>query len=400
VRICLVFEHSLSHYSRLLTEIRGLQEAGAEVSLLTSYSIHEEPPPGVTVHRAPLVSTTGTERIPASELRWRPARIADNTLRKPLRYLLNTLFTRKIREGRRAALRSLSETTNVFWVIDFPGLASTLEVARPRQVPVVYETVDLVPEYPYRGERYRRRALAAERSLISQVAGFITACESYADYYMGRYGRVIKRPPVVRDNMPEHVAPTARSAGTPLRLLFLGSLMFDRPISEILHAMSLVSAPVTLSIQGKNLLGEAPARLLAELGIDDRVRLLDPCPPESIVETASEYDVGIVALRGENENERRASTSKLFTYMAAGLAVLASDLPGIASVVEKHENGVLVVGMDPKTWAQAISELATTSTREIDAMKERSLAAAGDYSWNLQRAAFIGEFTRALDTTD
>lgn len=397
-RICLVFEHSLSHYSRLLTEIRGLQEAGAEVSLLTSHSAPEEPPQGVTAYRAPLVYTSDISRIPASRLSWRPARIADNVLRKPIRYVLNVLYARKAREGRRAALRVLSQTTDLFWVIDFPSLASTLEVARPSHVPVVYETLDLVPEYHYRGERYRRRALATESGLIAHVDGFITACQSYADYYMERYGHILKRPPVVRDNMPDHVVTAARPTGSPLRLLFLGSLMFDRPINEILHAMALISTPVTLTIQGKNFLGEAPARLLRELGVEDRVRLLDPCTPDLIVETAAEYDIGIVALRGENENERRASTSKLFTYAAAGLAVLASDLPGIASVVVRHENGVLVDGMDPAAWAQEIDRLAKTPTIEIDAMRERSLAAANGYSWKRQKAAFLGEFARALAT--
>jgi glycosyltransferase involved in cell wall biosynthesis len=186
----------------------------------------------------------------------------------------------------------------------------------------------------------------------------------------------------------------------PLRLKFLGALLFDRPVEELTRAMALATADVTLTLQGKNHLGEAPAALVAELGLQDRVRILDPCPPGAIVETAASYDVGVVALRGENENERRASTSKLFTCMAAGLAILGSDLPGIARVVGRHTNGLLVGGMRPADWAAAIDALAAMSDTAIDSMKQRSLDAARLYAWEKQTPAFLGEFLRALGQGD
>jgi glycosyltransferase involved in cell wall biosynthesis len=103
-----------------------------------------------------------------------------------------------------------------------------------------------------------------------------------------------------------------------------------------------------------------------------------------------------VALRGADENERRASTGKLFTYMAAGLAILGSDLPGIARLVRAHENGLLVEGMDAHSWANAIDELALMPTTAIDDMKRRSLAAADLYRWEKQEPTFVDEFVRAL----
>jgi glycosyltransferase involved in cell wall biosynthesis len=178
--------------------------------------------------------------------------------------------------------------------------------------------------------------------------------------------------------------------------------MFDRPVSELVEAVAVAKTGVTLTFQGKNYLGEAPARRMAdriaELGLRGRVEVLDPCSPDRIVETASAYDVGIAALRGADENERRASTGKLFTYMAAGLAVLGSDLPGIARIVHAHDNGLLVKGMDPHAWAVAIDRLGSMPRASIDLMKQRSLHAANQYSWESQEPAFIGEFVRALSS--
>ena len=114
------------------------------------------------------------------------------------------------------------------------------------------------------------------------------------------------------------------------------------------------------------------------------------------METSASYDVGVVALRGENENERRASTSKLFTYMAAGLAVLGSDLPGVAGIVERHAIGLLVGETTPDAWAAAIDRLASLPDSVIDDMRRRSLDAARLYAWDRQRPAFLDEFVRAL----
>ena len=388
VRICLVFEHSLSHYSRLLMEIEALQAEGASVRLLTSHGRPEDAPPDLPQTIAPLDSWR-----PGSRIRWRPARIAHNVTRNTLHRAVRWAYPRRYSRLRVSALEKLAGQVDLFWVIDYPSLPTVVHAAEKAGARVLYETVDLVPEYQYRS----RRELRGERRVVGRVDGFITACDSYADYYMERYGgAILPRRPVVRDNMPPKSVVTFKPSESPLRLIFLGSLMFDRPVRELIEAMALTSAPVTLTLQGKNYLGRKPEARIAELGLQDRVRVVEPCPPEEIVETAAEYDAGIVALRGENENERRASTSKLFTYMAAGLAVLGSDLPGIARVVKLHSNGLLVGGLRPADWAMAIDGLASMPVSAIDRMKQHSIEAARLYAWEKQRPAFLAEFLRAL----
>jgi len=394
VRVCLVFEHSLTHYTRILQEIAGLQQAGAEVQLLTSFPEDEEPPDGVRRTVAPLELPS---RIAASQVRWRPLRIADNLMRHAIRRITGVLRRADAAQCRTAALEKIALEADMFWVVDFPSLPTAHTVARRTGRRVVYETVDLVPEYRYRGERFRRKTIKAERKLIGDVDGFITACDSYADYYMERYGgSVLSRRPVVRDNMPGHVVAEIGDTHRPLRLLFLGSLMFDRPILELIEAMRVATPNATLTFQGKNYLGDAPARRIAELGLQDRVAILEPCPPDEIVSTASAYDVGIVALRGLDENERRASTSKLFTYMAAGLAIVGSDLPGISTVLSRSENGILVDDMTPRLWARAFERISKMPEADVSAMRQKSLAVARSVSWDVQESDFVAEFLRAL----
>jgi glycosyltransferase involved in cell wall biosynthesis len=390
----LVFEFSLSHYTRLLQEIGALQDAGASVRLLTSHDVPSDSPASMDRTLAPLDVNTS---IPPSTLRWRPLRIADNLTRNLIRPWAGRVQFRRSTRVRDAALRSLVRQVDLFWVIDFPSLPSVLRAVRSTDVKVVYETVDLVPEYQYVEDAHRQKSLDDERRAIGRVDGFITACDSYADYYVERYGDDgLRRRPFVRDNMPSTILSSPRPTSRPLSFIFLGSLMFDRPVEELIEAVSLTTSGATLTFQGKNYLGDKPDTLIAQMGLQSRVRICEPCPPETIVQTASEYDVGIVALRGENENERRASTSKLFTFMSAGLAILGSNLPGIARVVDAHHNGRLVDGMEPRDWALALDELALLPDTAIDEMKRRSLLAAETYSWDKQRPGYVAEFVRAL----
>jgi len=142
VRICLVFEHSLSHYSRLLEEIAALQDGGASVQWLTSDDGADDPPPGVTRIVAPLDSS-----IAGSTARWRSLRVARN-----LAKVARASLADRVRPGwtarlRIAALERIAPHVDVFWVIDFPSLPTVMAVAQGTGTRVVYETVDLVPEY-------------------------------------------------------------------------------------------------------------------------------------------------------------------------------------------------------------------------------------------------------------
>jgi glycosyltransferase involved in cell wall biosynthesis len=54
---------------------------------------------------------------------------------------------------------------------------------------------------------------------------------------------------------------------------------------------------------------------------------------------------------------RFTSPMKLFEYMAAGRAIIASNLPGLREVLTHDVNSLLVPHDDPTAWAQAIDQL-------------------------------------------
>lgn len=299
---------------------------------------------------------------------------------------------------RRRLLRDFARGKyDLIWAVDYYNLELGMPVADKLGVPLVYETIDLVPEYEHLGPEFSRNALDTERALICRASGMLTSCESYADYYQERYGALQGfRRPVVHDNAPAGFTDSPSPVHEPIRFLFLGALTFNRPIQELMEACAQAKGDFTFTFQGPNYLGDQPRQAIADLGLEGRVILKDACSGSDLVEVARDYDIGIVALRGRNENERRASTSKLFTYMASGLAILGSDLPGIASVVQREGNGILIAEMTPLAWGRAIEDICGLEKDQIMTYKYKSLEAAYSYDWDHQKSAFLQVMSDAL----
>jgi glycosyltransferase involved in cell wall biosynthesis len=66
-----------------------------------------------------------------------------------------------------------------------------------------------------------------------------------------------------------------------------------------------------------------------------------------------------VQIAGGGETAAWMSPLKLFTYMAAGRAILCSDLPVLREIIRHGHNGLLVPPDDPNTWLAMLSQLSS-----------------------------------------
>jgi glycosyltransferase involved in cell wall biosynthesis len=105
---------------------------------------------------------------------------------------------------------------------------------------------------------------------------------------------------------------------------------------------------VQLLIAGEG--DERPAieRDVAELGLDDRVRLLGAQPRARVVELFAAADASILSSSWEN------FPHTVVEALAAGTPVLATATGGVAEVVHDGENGLLVPVGDTRALADAV----------------------------------------------
>ena len=129
----------------------------------------------------------------------------------------------------------------------------------------------------------------------------------------------------------------------------------QRGLGVVLDALAQLPGDVVLHIQGRRASdpGDLEQRLASPV-LQGRVVVHDPFKPGKAAWEASAHHVGLCPELDTCENQRLTVSNKLFDYMTGGLAVVASELPGIGSIVRAAASGVLVRPGDSRALADAI----------------------------------------------
>jgi glycosyltransferase involved in cell wall biosynthesis len=122
----------------------------------------------------------------------------------------------------------------------------------------------------------------------------------------------------------------------------------------------------------------------------ERLHGVGQVPPDAVPRYMAAMDVGVLPLPWTEHFAYHASALKLFEYMAAGCAVLASDLPSTAEVLRAGETGLLVPPGDATALADALQRL--YADRDLcRRLGERAQIDVQQYTWSA-RAARIQAF--------
>jgi glycosyltransferase involved in cell wall biosynthesis len=130
-------------------------------------------------------------------------------------------------------------------------------------------------------------------------------------------------------------------------LAFAGRLTAQKSLRVALEAVAAVDG-VTLLIAGEGDQRGRLERVVAELGLEGRVRFLGPLPRERVVELFRAADASILSSSWEN------FPHTVVEALAVGTPVLATSAGGVAEVVRDGENGLLVPIGDAEALAGAV----------------------------------------------
>ena len=126
-----------------------------------------------------------------------------------------------------------------------------------------------------------------------------------------------------------------------------------------------------------------------------RIHVLPAVPPAELHDWVAAADVVAMPIQASTLNHRLTTPNKLFEAMAAGVPVVASDLPGMASIVMETGCGVLCDPADPESIAAAIRSILDASPDEREAYGTRGRRAADEtYNWESQAALLFAEYGR------
>lgn len=249
-------------------------------------------------------------------------------------------------------------------------------------------------------DRSPRLVRAAFQWLERRWAGRADAVITVNDAYAAILARTLRRQPaaVVR-NCPPRYSPRVPPPdlirgrlGLPAStavVLYQGNLMTDRGIEEGMTALLDIPDAV-LVLLGFGALHDELAAATAKDPYRGRVFVIDAVPPAELLDWTASADVVLMAIQPTSLNHRFTTPNKLWEALAAGVPVVASDLPGMAEVVRETGAGVLCDPTSPAAIAAAIQEVLARSPAEREDSHRRTLAAAHDrYNWEVQADALL-----------
>src|SRR5439155_22235144 len=180
------------------------------------------------------------------------------------------------------------------------------------------------------------------------------------------------------------------AAATPV-VLYHGGLSPERGIEQLIAAIAQLPQCV-LVLMGYGVLEARLPAMIAEHEVGNRVRLLPPVAPSELLDWVAAADIAAMPIQASTLNHRLTTPNKLFEAMAAGVPVVASDLPGMAQIIEETGCGLTCDPADPSSIAAAIRRI-VHDPAAADRMGAAGLAAAsGTYSWTGQVEKLATEY--------
>jgi len=246
------------------------------------------------------------------------------------------------------------------------------------------------------GRPYRHSAIceALERLLFGKASVLVFITETMKKRYINRFQTSIHAETVVVPNATDpnhfHVQPEPETPS----IGYLGGVTRGRGLETILHALKI------LSKRGI----EVRLRIGCPVGNDGNLNV--PGGVAQMVKVSTDVDYAAapsflgslqicVIPHQRNEYLDMIQPVKLFDYMAAGRAVVATDNPEQARVISETGAGI-VVNATPRAFAEAIGQLLENDDLRQLMGRAGRLAVETKHNWN-RSIRILGDILSGID---
>jgi glycosyltransferase involved in cell wall biosynthesis len=197
----------------------------------------------------------------------------------------------------------------------------------------------------------------------------------------------VREPEVILNVFPKRDAPPHPkdrdpATSAPSLYWFSQTIGPDRGLEIVVQAIAHSTSRPTLFLRGSLVAGyrEALQAQADQLEVGDRIQFLAPALAADMVQLAAKFDIGLATEPGHTQNNQIALSNKLFTYLLAGVPVLASATTAQAEISSQMPGAV---------WLHAPGD-ALALSRQIDALCQspNRLAQARIDAWQLGQSRF------------
>ena len=251
--------------------------------------------------------------------------------------------------------------SSVYHASDLYALPAMHRIAKQQQAKLVFDSRELYTHLPATvGRPWVKITWSILLYLYARRADCVyTVSESIAQH-LRKYFR-LNTVHVMRNVPGPHSITSSNYLRKQLNLtpdtkiiLHQGNMQEHRGIFTMIKAMFSVENAVLV------FMGDGPSKAGAEkavwaMNLGHKIRFIDPVPPDQLLSVTASADIGLTLLEDCCLNHRYALPNKLFEYLAAGVPVIASDLPEITQIIEKFDVGCVVPSGDDEALESTLN---------------------------------------------
>lgn len=346
-RICLLAPGQPSVDPRLVKEADALHEVGHEVKVLCSHMI-----PWADAADRELLQTRSWEcTYVGGDFNGRRTEYSRTRLRHGLARRLPLAWPLSERLRRYAVCRVLPELTSAakrakadLYIAHYTGaLVAAADAACANRALFGFDAEDFeTGSYPLAAgpNPMDRLVERFERQYLPHCAYMTAASPGIAEAYKAKYA--IPLPATILNVFPLAERPrelrVIRPDG-PLRLYwFSQTIGLGRGLEDVIQAMSqLKGCNIELHVRGRwaGRYKQALSSFATSVGVSrQQICSYDPEPQSEMIRLAAIHDVGLALERKDTENHDLCIANKIFTYLLAGNAVIATATRGQQLIME------------------------------------------------------------------
>lgn len=270
---------------------------------------------------------------------------------------------------------------------DLPVLAAAASIAAHHRAKLVYDSHELYCEQEL-PEATRRMWAAIERREIGACDAVITVNPAIAGEFARRYGLASVH--VIQNAAPATVEPPASQRlfhaafglDPSVQIVLLqGGLSAGRNLEALIDAVPLLASPaIHVVFLGNGQLERSLAARAGAAGVAGRVHFHPAVHFRALDAWTASADVGVIPYQPTCLNNLYCTPNKLFEFVAAGLPMIATDLPELRRLIAGYDIGRLAGTGSPPELAAAIDALLGNPS-EVERLRRNLIEARRRLNW-------------------
>ena len=331
------------------------------------------PHPGLRVRRLQVLHRRGSVALPRASFLARATLVALPALRRGAVVLTRDLQLADV-------------------LLSLPGTPRVVYEAHAVEALMYAERAALYGTQEKASPRKRERLRSREGRVWRGAAAVVTTTAGIRDSFAEAYGARARVHVVPNGCDPPEHGFTGLPAGEP-EVLYAGQLYPWKGVDVLVEAFAQVPRGRLVILGGIE--GEADTArvraLVDRLGLEGRVDMPGLVPQARVADALRRATVVAVPFLRTAMTERHTSPLKAFEAMAAGRAIVASDLPSTREVLRHGHTAWLVAPGDAGALAAGLRRVLDDRTL-AESLARAAHAAAPAYGWPARAHALLGVF--------